>query len=152
MRSSFVAVSLAALVVACGSDDEDNQDPEGAKQLLAKVQAENYRSWARAPGWPERAPTSAPHSDEVDIYVNAVLETATTSAGLTEWPLGAIVAKDGFRGESLEIVALMEKRGAGWFYAELSGSGEPKFSGRPATCTDCHDSGDDYIRAFDFPQ
>lgn len=152
MRRSFVAVLSAALVVACKSDYDDNQDPEGAKKLLAQVQADEYRSWARAPGWPERAPTSAPHSDEVDIYVNDVLAAATTSPGLTQWPLGSIVAKDGFRGESLEIVALMEKRGDGWFYAELSGNGEPKFSGHPALCTDCHDSGDDFVRAFDFPE
>jgi hypothetical protein len=151
MRTWFVGLVLGTVLSGCGSEDDDNQDPEGAKKLLASVRADDYQSWTRAPGWPERAPTSAPHSDEVDIYVNDILEMATMTGGTTQWPLGSIVAKDGFRGENLEIVALMEKRTDGWFYAELSGNGEPMFSGQPAICTDCHDSGDDYIRAFDFP-
>jgi hypothetical protein len=147
----FCAVFLVLMSVGCGSDDDDNQDPEGAKKLLAQIQADEYRSWARAPGWPERAPTSAPHSDEVDIYVNDVLDAATATSGTTKWPIGSIVAKDGFRGDSLEIIAIMQKQSDGWFYAELSGNGSPEFSGQPAICTDCHDSGDDYIRAFGFP-
>lgn len=147
---SCVLLAVAG-ISGCGSDDEGNEDPEAAKQLLAEIQADDYRSWPRAPGWPERAPTSAPHSDEVDIYVNDVLHEATQTAGTTKWPVGSIVAKDGFRGATLEIVAIMQKRSDGWFYAELSGGGEPKFSGRPAICRDCHESGDDYIRAFGLP-
>ena len=57
----------------------------------------------------------------------------------------------GFDGSDLELVAVMEKRDDGWFYAEFDGEGEADYSGKPAVCTDCHESGDDYVRAFSLP-
>jgi len=46
----------------------------------------------------------------------------------------------------------MEKRRDGWFWAEFDDDGEPKFSGRPSKCTDCHASGSDFVRAFSLPR
>jgi hypothetical protein len=148
MRSS---VALALVVLGCGSSNAENGDPEGAKALLAEIRADAYQSWARAPGWPERMPTSAPHSEDVDIFVNPTLDDATKTPGIDSWPVGSIVAKDGYSGGELEIIAIMQKRTDGWFYAELSANGYPGFSGQPEVCTDCHDVGADFIRAFDFP-
>jgi hypothetical protein len=141
------AVLLAALA-GCGG----NEDPDGARALLAKLQAANYRSWPRAPGWETRQPTSAPHAEDVDIFVDP--KTAKLFADgtkLTSWPVGTTIVKDGWDGDDLEIIAVMEKREDGWYWAEFNGSGKPLFSGRPSICTNCHDGGADFVRAFGFP-
>lgn len=151
LRSSFPVFFALVTLVACG-DDNENQDADGARSLLSQVQAEDYPSWERAPGWPTRTPSSAPHGVEVEIYVNdllaAVLEEA---AALTAWPEGSTIVKDGFRGGNLALTAIMDKRSDGWYWAEYDADGEPLYSGRPATCTDCHSIGDDFVRAFAFP-
>jgi len=151
MSRIFLSALLLATFGCAAEDEDDNTDPEGAKALLATVQADDYRSWSRAPGYEVRVPSKGPHSIDVDIYVNDVVVAALAGASLDEWPEGSLVAKDGFKGEKLEIVALMEKRSDGWYWAELSGSGAPKFSGHPSICTDCHRSGDDFMRSFDLP-
>lgn len=139
---------LLALTAACG----DDQDPEGAKELWQRIHDEGYRDWQRAPGYEERQPAGSPHSDAVDIYVNEVVRAALSAdEALTEWPEGALIVKDGYDGSTLEIVAAMEKRAGRWFWAEWDGHGDSIFSGSPPTCTDCHESGDDFVRAFDLP-
>ena len=138
----------SALLCGCG----DNQDEMGARDLLADIRAQGYRGWERAPGWPARASSSAPHGDEVDIYVNQVVSDALASAApLGAWPLGSIIAKDGWDGSDLEHIAVMQKRSDGWFWAEYDGDGEPVYSGHPDTCTDCHQRGSDHVRAFGLP-
>ncbi len=72
-------------------------------------------------------------------------------SALSEWPLGSWIIKDGYDGDTLELVATMEKREAGWFWAEYDAEGSAAYSGSPAVCTDCHSSGADYVRAFGFP-
>jgi hypothetical protein len=146
-------VCVVLCTLGCGSDDEKNQEPEAAKQLLDRIQEEDYRTWARAPGYAERMPTLAPHGDAVDIYVNPVTAAALAGPSITAWPQGSIIAKDGWKsdGQTLEVIAVMEKRTDGWFWAEYSGSGSALYSGRPSVCTGCHDSGADYVRAFGFP-
>lgn len=147
-------LALACLLAGCGDDDEKNQDPAGASELLARIQAENYRGWQRAPGYEQRLPSAAPHGSEVDIFVNPTVADALAGAAIDAWPLGSVIAKDGWKadGETLHIVAVMEKRDDGWFWAEYDGSGEPLYSGSPSVCTGCHASGADYVRAFGFPQ
>lgn len=135
------------LIGGCG----DNQDDVGARQLLGEVQAADYRSWARAPGYAARRASNAPHSDAVDIYVNAAVEFALQSNGETEWPVGSVVVKDGFSGSEHEITAVMEKRQDGWYWAEYDDDGDPDYSGKPDICIDCHRSGSDYVRAFALP-
>jgi hypothetical protein len=132
---------------ACG----DNQDDDGARALLAKVQQQDYRGWERAPGYETRRPTSAPHGKEVDIYVNDVVHDATLGSGLSAWPLDSIIVKDGWDGADLEIIAIMQKRADGWYWAEYDSDGDPDYSGRPEICIDCHASGSDYVRAFRLP-
>lgn len=132
-------------LAGCG----DNQDDAGARSLLAQVRADDYRSWSRAPGYETRRKSSAPHSDAVDIYVNTVVElTLQQRDNSPSWPVGSVIVKDGFSGSSLEIIAIMEKRSDGWYWAEYDDDGDPDYSGRPDICIDCHASGSDFVRAF----
>jgi hypothetical protein len=143
-----LAFAVAFFVAGCG----DNQDEAGARALLQKIRADQYRTWDRAPGYEVRRPTHAPHSKFVDIYVNdRVAEVLALGEPLEGWPVGSILAKDGFDGNDLELIAVMEKRADGWFWAEYDDDGDPDYSGRPDICTDCHRSGSDYVRAFRLP-
>jgi hypothetical protein len=142
----FLALALTA--TACG----DNQDDAGARDLLSRVKADQYRTWDRAPGWASRRASSAPHSDDVDIYVNDIVAEVLAIAEPAEtWPEGSIIVKDGFDGSDLEIIAVMEKRSDGWFWAEYDSEGDPDYSGHPDICIDCHKSGSDGVRAFGLP-
>jgi hypothetical protein len=141
----FAGVTFALLsLAACRQNDE----PDDAVDTLARAQ--DYRTWARAPGYETRQPAESPHSDQVEIFVNPVVEAALAdAAGATEWPVGSVVVKDGYADSGdLELVALMERRDDGWFWAEYDASGEPLYSGSPDICVDCHDSGSDFVRAF----
>lgn len=144
-------VGLLALALASGC--RDDQDPEGARELWDRIHAEGYRGWERAPGYASRRETRAPHGDEVDIYVNDVLagDLAMPEGTLRQWSFGAIVVKDGWSGSDACIVAALEKREDGWFYAEWDPDGESLWSGRPDLCVGCHVYGEDEIRAFGLP-
>lgn len=144
-------IALAACLLAgCG----DDQDPAGARELYQRIHDDDYRSWRRAPGYESRREAMAPHADEVDIYVNDVVAAALDAgAPLEAWPAGSIVVKDGFDGGDLELVAVMEKRDDGWFWAEYYDGNDAKYSGRPDICLDCHErGGSDYVRAFGLPR
>ena len=149
LRRLAASVSLACLaLLGCG----DNQDEAGAKKLLSDAQADGYRSWERAPGWPARLKSDGPHGGSVDIYVNDVIaEALAVGEPLSAWPLGSIIAKDGWDGSALELIAMMEKRADGWFWAEFDGDGDPSSSGHPDVCIDCHRRGSDFVRAFSLP-
>lgn len=150
-RSLCAGVLLAAAVL--GAACRENDDPEGAQELLARVNAENFRGWRRAPGYEVRRPSGAPHGNDVDIYVNAVVgDTLDGPAGTSVWPEGSVIVKEGFDRGRLELTAVMEKRADGWYWAEYDSDGEPLYSGRPDVCTDCHSRGADFVRAFDFPK
>ncbi len=139
---------LCAPMLGCG----DDQDPSGAKALWTKLQDTKYQTWARAPGYETRKPSDAPHSDNVDIFVNDVVENALAGPDITRWPDGSLLAKDGYDdGGTLEIVAAMEKRSGTWFWAEWEADGTSLYSGNPNACTGCHSSGADLVRAFGFP-
>lgn len=46
----------------------------------------------------------------------------------------------------------MQKREAGWYWAEFDAAGDVSYSGAPRLCIDCHASGADAVRAFDLPR
>jgi hypothetical protein len=147
-----VRIAASALLLGSLAGCGDNQDDAGARRLLARVKADDYRGWDRAPGWPSRRESRAPHSDDVDIYVNDVVtEALLTAEPLTRWPVDSIIVKDGFSGSDLEIIAIMEKRSDGWYWAEYDDDGDPMYSGHPDVCIDCHRDGSDYVRAFRLP-
>jgi hypothetical protein len=131
------------------SNTPQSSDPAVVWQWL---QQQNYRAWSRAPGHDTRQTSRAPHGGAVDIFVNptvqAVLDAKQT---VTEWPLGSIIMKDGYNGDTLHLVAYMEKRSDGWFWLEWDGQGKILFQGQPTLCTGCHSSGADFVRAFSFP-
>lgn len=141
----IIPVALASF--ACGNEDE-----AGAEVLWDDIQAADYRSWARAPGFPGRTPSSASHGDEVDIFINDVLVDALAGGKISAWPQGSLIVKDGHRDGEHYLVAAMEKRADGWYWAEYEDDGTVEFSGTPGVCTRCHDAGDDFVRAFELPQ
>jgi hypothetical protein len=144
LRLSFVLVVLAG----CG----DDQDPAGARELWRRITAEDYRSWQRAPGYETTRSSGAPHGNRVDIYVNEVVVDALAAGeALDQWPEGSLIVKDGFDDSDLDLVAAMERRAAGWFWAEYDDEGDTIYSGKPELCTDCHASGEDGVRAFSLP-
>jgi hypothetical protein len=146
-----IAVALAA-AVACGQDD----DPEGARVLWDKVNAApGFRSWRRAPGYPTRQPSFTAHADAVEVFVNQEIANVLDTKAVQTWPLGSIVVKEGFSGSSRKLVAVMEKRADGWFWAEYDDSGSPMYSGRPSVCVDCHEkrqSYSDWVYSFELPR
>jgi hypothetical protein len=141
--------ALLLLLSAC----RENDDPVGADDLLDKVQADDYRSWQRAPGYESRVGSDAPHSDAVEIFVNDVVAGALAAGpGTPEWPVGSVIVKDGYTDDGeLDLIAIMEKRDGGWYWAEYSEDGTALYSGEPGICTDCHASGSDFVRAFSLP-
>ncbi len=149
-RARWTSNLLAVLLLAACGDD---QDPDGAAQLWGRIHAENYRGWARPPGFEQRRPSSAAHGNAVDIYVNEIVSEALRSPSpLTAWPTGSLIVKDGFDDGDLDLVAAMEKRADGWFWAEWDDEGDASYSGRPSLCIDCHASGSDSVRAFPLPK
>lgn len=130
-----------------------------AEELLEQVRDDDYRSnYARAPGWPDpQQPGFGPHGGFVDIYVNEVVSEAIEAGEpLGAWPEGSIIVKDGWEdadAEALRYVAIMEKRGGGeWFWAEYEEDDSVAYAGLDlSTCTGCHSSGEDQVRAFGLP-
>jgi hypothetical protein len=144
----FGCWAVVAACLGCG----DNQDDAGARELLTRVRADQYRTWDRAPGYEVRRSSNAPHGDDVDIYVNDIVaEVLALGEHDGTWPVGSIIAKDGWDGSDLELIALMEKRTDGWYWAEYDQDGDPDYSGKPDLCIDCHASGSDHVRAFALP-
>lgn len=150
-RTPLPRLALALLATLGATSCRDDQDPGGASELLDRLRADDYRGWARAPGYPERRASAAPHGGEVDLFVNDVVEEALAGPGVDTWPVGSLIVKDGFDGGALSLVAAMEKRADGWYWAEWDAAGASLYSGKPGLCVNCHASGADYVRAFGLP-
>lgn len=147
MRAIASALAAAMWLIACG--DSAPADSEGGRDLLARVRAESYRNWERAPGWPSRLPSRGGHGGQVDIYVNQALAAVLQHGqSVTEWPQGSTIVKDVWNGTELRSIAIMDKRADGWYWAEFNGAGAVSAAGQPEGCTTCHQSGVDYVRAF----
>ena len=151
---------LTVLSAACGGQDDD---PDGARVLWAKVNAgSGFATWQRAPGYATRMPSFTAHANAVEIFVSpevsATLVTPTKDMPATAWPVGSILVKEAFssvRGGSRKAVAIMEKRADGWFWAEYDDSGTSTYSGHPTVCVDCHahrKSYSDWVYSFELPR
>lgn len=146
---------LVGLLGACNSGE--------ARDLLDEIQDDNYRAtYERAPDWEEgRLPAQGgPHGGFIDLYINAVMVEAIAEVGedgdpLTQWPEGSIIVKDGWTaasGGDLEYISFMERRSDGWFWAEYRKGRRLVSAGlNDKTCTGCHASGADQVRAFELP-
>lgn len=154
-RPIFAAALLLCVTGACGQND----DPNGAKDLYARVTADTgYRAWQRAPGFSGRKPSFTSHSDAVEIFVNPNVSGALDGPDpVRSWPVGSIIVKESFSGDTRTLIAAMEKKPDGtWFWAEWNGDGsETLFSGKPDVCVGCHDNRaqySDWVYAFEFPR
>jgi hypothetical protein len=145
-------IGFAFLLLALGACGTPSEEEAGDANALWESVKGEYKNWDHAPGFETPQESSAPHSARSEIWINSILGDALNSGGpLTEWPEGSIIVKEGTTNDGeLNIIALMEKREA-WYWAELDGSDNVLYAGEPAICTGCHESGDDYVRAFSFP-
>lgn len=152
MKPSIPALIVLALAATgCG----DDQAPDEAAALYDRILNEDYRSFQTAPGYDSPQESSAPHSDRTQIFVNGTV-AAVLDAGepITSWPVGSLIVKDGFDSDDEHaLIAVMDKRDDGWFWAEYldPASSESKYSGKPDLCTGCHEAGDDFVQGFAFP-
>lgn len=151
----FLLATTLLCIAACGGDDDDDdavEDPDvvEAEALLADVEADDYHSFDRMTGWEvAHVEASTPfHGDFIDIYVNDILKTAVDGDG-PPFPDGSIVVKEGFTtsdATTLFAIAIMEKQGTEWFYAEYSPDGEVEDAGiDTAECLECHTTGTDHL-------
>lgn len=138
-----------ALVSACAEDQ--NQAPEEAARLWERIHDEDFTSWETAPGYESPRPSNAPHSDLTQVYLNEVVFEASQGPPIDAWPAGSLIVKEGRTEDGvLELVAAMEKRDDGWFWAEWDDEGNAEFSGKPDVCIDCH-SGAEHDSVFVLP-
>jgi hypothetical protein len=147
-----VVLALVLPVVGC----RQNDDPEGARALFQKAESS---ALVRAPGYPGRTPSFTAHSKEVEIWVNEPIAKALAGPDpISAWPIGSLVRKEGFSGDKRTLVALMEKRADGWYWAETDGDGESLTSasdGKPSVCVDCHGNRakySDWVYSFELPK
>ncbi len=143
-RALSAAGALAPLLIATACAEDDGE----ARALLASVQSQNYRTWSHAPGWETRSPSHA-HTQTSDIFTNDALSAAlVTDPTHSNVPEGSLIVKDGYNADHLALIAIMQKRSTGWYWAEYSATGDPSFFGQPSVCINCHQLGTDFIRAF----
>jgi hypothetical protein len=143
MRSSLLVLVLAA----CG----DDQDPARAAELWDRVHAEDYRAWRVIESYETPRPSRAPHSDAVQIWVNPIVSAALDGPSIDLWPEGSSIVKEGSSDGEVELVAVMEKTGGAWFWAEYTDDGTSIYSGAPTLCVGCHRVGEDFVRGFFLP-
>jgi hypothetical protein len=147
-RAFVCGIVAIAWLVACG--DDEAVDAAGGRELLLRVQTENYQQWDRPPGWEAQKPSlEGGHGGQLDIYVNELVASSLESeTPVRQLPVGSTVVKDVWTGANLHAIAIMDKRADGWYWAEFNGKGEVLAAGHPEGCILCHRRGVDYVRAF----
>lgn len=150
-RSRACALLAGWAALACGAPDE-NQDEDGARDLLERVQTADYRSWSRPPGFEQRSPSQRAHGQLVDLFISdSVATVLSADESVPALPLGSIIVKDAYRDDQLHAIAIMEKRSDGWYWAEYDEAGTVTSSGHPEGCQRCHRASKDYVRSFPVP-
>jgi hypothetical protein len=144
---SRIGLLLAVTALGCGSDI----DEEGAQALWDAIHAQDYPQWERAPGYDTPQPTVRAHGQSAIVYLNQVMLDAAAGPSISAWPDGALLVKESFDGDALELVAAMEKQGTSWFFAEWTADGETKYAGEPEVCINCHSAGGDSVLSVALP-
>ncbi|MDX2055036.1 MAG: hypothetical protein SFV15_21715 [Polyangiaceae bacterium] len=151
-RGRWNAVGVLLLGPALGSGCGEPAPSEPADGgLLARIQSSHYQTWGRPPGWEQRKVGIALHGDAVDIFFNSEMEQALKSPGLSEWPVGSMLVKDGYRSSVRTLTAVLEKREQGWVFAEYGASWEQKAFGQPEPCVGCHRDAVDSVYSVALP-
>ena len=153
----WVCCGLAVVCALVGCED-NNQDEAAAKALWDRVQPV-YAGWESPSAFKELRPSETLHKNKVRVFFNDIMapqhvdfETCVQRAdevrpglaligpdGLTAWPAGSVIVKEGHDDDGLAIVAVMEKQADGWFFAEYDAEGSVLFSGtNPPICVSCH--------------
>ena len=148
---ALATVLLLALstLSACGASEEETT----STNLWAKINKDRYRTFSKAPEWPTRRTSdSSIHAGTAEIYANRLFqEEYCKNDSLNSWPVGTLIVKEGFDGDTVKVIAAMSKTAEGvWDFAEWDNAGAPIDSG--AKCLSCHKSGNDYVKGFRFPQ
>lgn len=132
-------------VVAWGCVDESREaaDDRLARALLAELDEADYRSWATMPGFEEARPSTGPHGQTVEIFVNRVLADALDDGG--PWPVGSVAVKDGHAGDALIVRATIRRDEQGWFFALFDAEDGIVAAGRDPYCINCHDTARGYL-------
>ncbi len=154
MRLAMVVSAAVCLFALTGCGAEAPSTPSQAPStpsadtsepvdLYGEITAANYTAWALAPGYSSPQTAKGPHGDEVQVLLDPIAAKAVTDGG-TEWPVGAIIAKDIYRAGQLIQVAAMKKTAEGWYWGEWDAQGEPIAEGvRIEPCEGCHADGTD---------
>ncbi len=156
MRSLALAMVLFSLSCAqAGASDGTGPDtlsplPDGGaldtsrKALVQLVESKEYQSWKSEPA---AHPSSGPHGT-VRTFVNDTLYRSM-KAGNTKHPQGSIAVKELFKGTELNGWAVDVKRDdSTWVFYEgfLPALNEYYFAGPGNLCSNCHESGGDFVR------
>jgi cytochrome P460 len=115
-----------------------------ADALWARLQQENYTTWALWPGKQKLYSGQEPHGALLTTYVNALAQDALTN-GADRMPEGAIIVKENYGpDQKLMAATVMEKvpgydpNNGDWFWAKYGADGKAEVSGRVDMCYGCH--------------
>jgi hypothetical protein len=119
----------------------------GSSVVLALILAglpQNIQSFAK---WKKLVttglPIDGPHAGKTKLVYGNDL-AAKAWKGTEPLPLGSLVVKTSGPASKPGLVALMEKRSTGWYYAEYLPNGKGGYTlafggpGKQALCADCH--------------
>ena len=156
LRGCALFIGVAAATLLTGACD---RDVDAGAALLQELESADYRnSYKRPPGWGRRLRGDSPHGSWVDIYINDVMVDAIAdNVPLDTWPVGSRVVIEGWANEGSEIrefLLVMSKPVATdtWYWAEWGVGDVLVYAGEAVVhCTNCHDIGEDRVRAFDLP-
>jgi len=147
---SATAPPTLSTATPTASPTEASPIPTATDELLAWLQAGNYR------GWPSESaphPSAGPHFGTVRTFLNPAV-FASLVAGRVSHPAGSALVKELYgAGSAVQGWSVMVKveddsaGGAGWYWLErFAGSTFAAGTG-VSICTGCHSLGHDFVRS-----
>jgi len=155
-------ICFIPLVLACGDKDDDtgataggDPDRERAEQLWEDVQG--YSAWDQVAEW--QVSEDGTHGGYVKIWLNDDAFATVEAAAGGDMPDGAILFMEAYDGNIFTSdlsYTVMQKDStygtSGWFWAkygkEGTVNGGGSIYGDVSSCSGCHSSGQDYVRAI----